>query len=622
MVHDHQEHVTATPSSGLLSTKLILPRTRSSLVSRPSLLTRLNACLDYTLTFLSAPAGFGKTTLAQAWATSHHSEPLAIAWVSLDTDDNDAVRFWRYIATACQQFDATVSRSTLALFENPPSFLTMAQHLSFEAVLTTLINGLAGLSLQCILILDDYHTIVSPQIHKTVSFFLDHLPATTHVILLSRHDLPSSLAHLNAHGEALQLSTVDLRFSLEETRAFLQQTLPISPDNEIVSRLHTSSEGWVAGLKLAALTLQRHSEKEDYEDFLAILTGRFRPVQEYLVNDVLRQQPEEAQMFLLQTSGLGRLTGSLCDAVTMKHESDVLLSEIEQANLFLETLDSSGQWYRYHALFAEAMQQEARRQFGKDELRTYALRVSVWYERQGMLAEAIESALKAQDFTRTSMLIERIVEPIGVVYEYHTLRRWLEQFPEEILPAHPLVCFFYTISLLFTMDRHAVATRVRLEALLRIAENGFRAKDNRRGLGALLALRSLICWWQEDYATAFSSARESITMLPASEIQLRGMSLLNIGMEERLTGKLHAARQTITQARTLFESVNATHPMLAAILNQGHVCREQGDLHQAAQFYQQVLAVGKSSMHDDKGQALAGLALLHYEWNKLEFAEQ
>src|SRR5437764_9290167 len=335
----------------LLSTKLAPPRPRPSLVRREALLARLDEGLEHKLILLSAPAGFGKTTLVGEWiaSRSERQDALSVAWVSLDVGDNDPVRFWRYVITACQVFDAAVGESALAL-------LSMSRRFPLETILTTFINELAQFAHRGILVLEDYHVITSPQIHESVTYLIDQLPAKLNLLVLTRSDPPLPLARLRAHNDLYELHAADLRFSLAETQTFLRQTLPFPLSSEVITRLETRTEGWVAGLRLLALALQGRKDPRELERMLVTFTGSHRHILEYLVADVLSSQTETLQRFLLQTAFLKPLTASLCDAVTCRSDSEMMLEQLEHANLFLIPLDDVGQWYRYHALFAEAMQ--------------------------------------------------------------------------------------------------------------------------------------------------------------------------------------------------------------------------------------------------------------------------
>ncbi len=600
----------------LLSTKLALPRPRPSLVPREPLLARLDEGLQHKLTLLSAPAGFGKTTLVSEWiaARSERQEVLAVAWVSLDAGDNDPVRFWRYVITACQVFDADVGESALAL-------LSMSRRLPLETMLTTFINELAQFAHRGILVLEDYHVITSPQIHESVTYLIDHLPAMLNLLVLTRSEPPLPLARLRAHDDLYELHAADLRFSLAETQTFLRQTLPFPLSSEVITRLETRTEGWVAGLRLLALALQGRKDPHELERMLVTFTGSHRHILEYLVADVLSSQPEALQDFLLQTVFLNRLTASLCDAITGRIDSERMLEQLEHANLFLIPLDETGQWYRYHALFAEAMQHEARRRLGEDYLRSLYEKASRWYEEHGLLAEAVEVALTARDFARAADLIERIVGTQNNINELHTLLRWVEQLPEEVLQFHPGLSMSYASALLFTQDRSDPATRELIEVPLEMAERYWQAEGNMPKLGEALAFRSQVAWWQGDLPQAFAAARQAHELPAEQGVVWRGASTLFLGVEEMLAGKFNAARKATLEGRALFEAVGNPYGVRAAISALGELSSRQGELHAAARFYRQVFSEAAEDPFDMTN-ALIGLAALSYEWNELQRAQQ
>jgi LuxR family maltose regulon positive regulatory protein len=637
----------------LLSTKLTPPRLRPALVPRERLLARLSEGLDRKLTLLSAPAGFGKTTLATEWLNQltakrddlemtlapvpgdsadvndesrsiHHAsrsfitlrDHSNVAWLSLDAGDNDPVRFWRYNITACQTFHADLGRAALALLQT-------SQQLSFETLLTSLINELAGLSGKYILVLEDYHTITSPQIHETVAFLLDHLPAALHLVIITRNDPSLPLARLRARNELNELQADDLRFSPEEIRSFFRQAIQLPLSAEAIEHLEARTEGWVAGLRLAALALQG---RQDIEQFLITLSGSHGHILEYLVEEVLNAQPAPRQEFLLQTTFLSRLTASLCDAVTGRNDSELMLEQLERANLFLNVLDGARQWYRYHALFAEAMQHYARHHLGEASLLALHKKASLWYEQHGFLAEAIETALTAQAFTHAAQLMERIIEAQTFYVELHTLRRWIERLPETLRELHPTLCFNHALAILFTADRRAPGTAALLERPLQIAEAAWQAENNQAKLGEVLAFRSMVAFWQGDFNRSYAAARQALELLPESQKAWRGISLLNVGLEEIFAGRLKLARQTLLEAQALCEASENINGALAATFLLASVHVGQRELHQGARIYHQVLAEARKQEvgepHHDEGHALLGLASLAYEWNDLESAER
>jgi LuxR family transcriptional regulator, maltose regulon positive regulatory protein len=633
----------------LLVPKILPPRLHASLVTRPRLLARLDAGLDGKLTMLSAPAGFGKTTLVSQWIadrSTHQSDQHSlppVAWVSLDPSDNDPVRFWRYVMTACQAWQASPGQSALRLLHTAPQS-------PLEVVLTLFLNELSQLPRKGILVLEDYHVITTSQIHETLTFVLDHLPATLHLMIITRVDPPLPLPRWRAHNDLCELHTEDLRFSPEETQPFLQQTMPFPLSSGVIMHLDTHLEGWVAGLRLVALTLQgRMTQQElELEQVLASFSGNHRHLLEYFVTEVLDAQPEPLQVFLLHTSVLHRLTGSLCDMVTGRNDSEQLLEAMERAGLFLIPLEGGDRWYRYHTLFAEAMQYEARRRLGDEAVRSCLSRASVWYEHHGLLTEAVEAALEAQAFARAAALLEQIIKPhyAQEVYEYHTIPRWLDGFPEAILGQHPRLCLRLAMLVLFFSDRGAPASPIPIERLLSLAERAFQVADNYSGLGEVCAARALLAKLQDDVALAARLARQALAWLPEGEQQWRATCLRCLGEEERLSGRLHEARQMSLEAQALFVASGNGFATRATLLTLGEVCFLQGELHQAAALYRAALAAAGEDLADtgqallgrtqlrvggkpiticfttNAGQALLGLARLSYEWNDLAAAEQ
>jgi len=626
-------------SEELLSTKLAAPRLRAPHVTRQPLLERLDQGLEHQLTLISAPAGFGKTTLVSEWVESLKLKvesarlpqlnlppsnlqlATRVAWVSLDHDDNDPVRFWRYVLTASRAFDDEIGESALVLLNNSPQP-------PFEVLLTGFINQVALLENRAVLILDDYHVVTARQIHETLAFFLENLPPTLHVILMTRGDPPLPLARMRARNELNELRAEDLRFSIGETQEFIEQSISATLPIEIVRRLAQRTEGWAAGLHLAVLALQRRTAPVEIEEFLETFTGSLRPIQEYLLEEVFDAQPEVLQEFLLQTSILSRLTGSLCDEVTGRDDSASLLDQLERANLFLTPLDGAGQWYRFHALFAEALQHYARQRLGEAQLCELHHKASLWYEEHGLLPEAVETALSSLDYPRAAGLIQRIIASRLALNEKHTLRRWMEQIPEEVLRAHPTICMAFAMAILFTSDRHAPATRARLQMPLQIAEEHWQNEGNEPKLGEVLAFSSLVAWFQRDLTETFPLARQSLELLPEGEVQWRGLSLVLVGTEELYAGRLNEARQTLAAARTFLEAAENIYGVLDSSLLLGEVCFQQGELSQAAHLFRQVITrLENAPMDRDralirKGRALLGLGAIALEGNDLKKAEQ
>ncbi len=652
-VEDHRQQrrdlpppVDASPREQLLIPKLRLPRLHASLVERARLFALLDGGRERKLTLLSAPAGFGKTTLLRQWVASRNLDgpqpsavsPMRVAWVSLDAGDNDPARFWRYVITACRPFQADSGQFALYLLA---AFLQSPFKVpSLQEVLTTFLNAVNRSSQEGMLVLEDYHLISEPHIHEAMTFLLDHLPPTLHLVILSRTDPPLPLSRLRAGGDLCELHAADLRFSPEETAAFLKQSLPpetATLSSDALKQLNTRLEGWAAGLRLFLLTLNGRVQPQELEHALTSFVGSHRTLQEYFITEVFSTQTEPQQHFLLYTSVLSRLTGSLCDAVTGRNDGEQMLAELERKGLFLEALDDAGQWYRYHALFAEAMRAEVRHRIGEQMLHTLSAKASLWYEQHGMLNDAIEAALQSQDMMRAANLIERYLSiawntvntrlSTSQVYELHTVYRWLEQLPEQLMQQHPTLCFAYASALMFAfiMDQPDVNPQlyIRFEKALQMAEEGWQRDDNRAGLGNILAFRAVLARQQGETVQAIAWGRQALEWLPASETMWRSICLSVVSNDQILRGQYNQARKTTLEARAISEATRNRGFIRANTVMLSIVCFEQGELHLAAEYYRQMLNEAREvEDQDDIGQGTLGLAQLAYEWNDLSNAEQ
>ncbi len=558
-----------------------------------------------------------------AWIAARGASLPPVGWVALDAGDNDPLRFWRYLISACQVFQKDLRSTVLTQFRDvqQPLFLRRSQ----ESMLTVLLNELARLPVRGILVLEDYHVITTPEIHEAMSFFLEHLPATLHLILVTRIDPPFPLARLRAHNDLVELGAAELHFTREETRAFLHQTLAFPLEETILDRLLARTEGWITGLRLITLALQGQGQLSSQEmaQRLVTISGSHRPILEYLVADVLSAQEAPLQLFLLQTAHLSRLTPSLCDAVTGQDESASLLEYIEYAYLFLLPLEGSGQWYRYHALFAEAMQHEARRRLGEDALRKLSSKASSWYEQHALLGEAIESALTAGETERAATLMTRLIEAQGFnqITEFQTLRRWITPLPEEMLRRFPTLSQTAAMLLLFGTEHQPPSLRPQLEYYLELAENSLLATENMPKLGEVLALRALAAGRWNEFDGALRYARQALELLPRSETFWRSSCLLDVGGANLLAGRLNEARPFIQKAQAIVEITGNSYARRATQFILGQISLGEGKLYHASELFRCVLETAGNDRFD-RGFALAGLATLAYEWNELTTAEQ
>jgi len=618
-----------TPAPLLIS-KLSPPRLPAALIERPRLLARLDEGFLRKLVLMSAPAGYGKTTLVSQWVASLRERQLApsLAWLSLDATDNDPFRFWHAVILACQVFQKGLAHSAhalLSLGQQPPFELP-----DLETVLTLLLNDIAALPQNHLLVLEDYHVITFPQIHQTMAFFLDHLPATLHLMLITRSDPPLPLARWRVRDELTELRTPDVHFSREETRRFLVQAAPFPLADEVIRHLDVQVEGWAAGLRLLVLALQGCRSESEIKRLLATFAGSHRSIVEYFVTELLQNQPEHLQLFLLQTSVLSRLTGSLCDAVTRRDDSAHLLESMERAGLFLEWLEGAGRaeaWYRYHPLFVEAMSVEACRRLGENALHTLSARASLWYEHHQMFPEAIRMALRTQEPVRAAGLLARVVDtvPFQEGYAFHALRDLLEQLPEEVLSQYPTLCLSEATALLLACSSEQLpkTSEARIEQLLQMAEQGFQAQEKTARLGQVCAFRSLVAHRQGETSRAGIWARQALARLPAEASAWQCVSLGIVGVEAFHAGRLHEARSTLLEAQHLCQAIENRQLSRTVAAMLGQVSFEQGALHQAAEYFHQALVEARTQEDcSDICHALLGLARLSYEWNALQASEQ
>jgi LuxR family maltose regulon positive regulatory protein len=423
------EPPTPTPPEGgaaeldaLLATKLHVPRTRRGLVPRPRLVGRLTQGLEGELTLVCAPAGFGKTALLADWT---RRRGRAVAWLSLDAGDNDPARFWRHAAAALGGVREEVGKQLAPLLRPPPR--------SFESVVTALVNDLAAVPGELVLVLDDYHLIESQAVHESLVFLLEHLPAGLRLVVASRADPPLPLGRLRARGQLVEVRAAELRFTSGEAATLLREAVRPEFPEDAVAALTARTEGWVAGLQLAALSLQGHA---DPAGFVAAFSGSHRYVLDYLAEEVLERQPEQLHGFLLETSVLDRLCGPLCDAVTGRPDGQRLLEAIERANLFLVPLDEVRGWYRYHQLFADLLRVRLAQE-RPERVPALHRAAAGWCEERGLVDDAIRHALAAGDATWAARLVER---NIGPMLGHGETTRWLAALPAELVRSRPRLC--------------------------------------------------------------------------------------------------------------------------------------------------------------------------------------
>src|SRR5580704_9042244 len=437
----------------LLETKLYVPRSRRGLVPRPQLSERLNRGTASKLTLVSAPAGFGKTTLLTEWLAAGPDAPAGqrrAAWLSLDRADNDPASFWTYVIAALRTVAPGVGESALAL-------LQAAQPPPIETVLTALLNDLGATAGDIVLVLDDYHGIDASDVQDGMAFLLDHLPPWLHVVIASRADPALPLARWRARGELVEIRAAELRFTPDEAAAYLNEMMGLQLTAQDVAALEARTEGWIAALQLAALSMQG---RDDVAGFIAGFAGDDRYVVDYLVEEVLQRQPDRVQAFLLQTCILGRLNGPLCDAVTGQGGGKAMLEALDRGNLFLVPLDDRRRWYRYHHLFADVLQARLLDE-RPGQVPDLHRRASAWYERNGQPPMAIGHALAARDFGQAADLIERAIPAMRITRQEAMVHGWLKALPDEVVRVRPMLSFAVAGALLTGGEPEEVEARLR-----------------------------------------------------------------------------------------------------------------------------------------------------------------
>jgi LuxR family maltose regulon positive regulatory protein len=580
-------------------------------VPRPRLTQRLNEGVGRKLTLISAPAGFGKTTLLSEWIPSSER---GVCWVSLDENDNAPNRFWTYFLSALQMLRADLGQGALAMLS--------AQHpqpAPAEAIMTVLINELAAFSDNFALVLDDYHVITTPTIHNALAFLIDHQPANMHLIITTRADPPFPLARLRARSQLSELRGADLRLTLDETLAFLNQVMGLALSEQEVAAIEARTEGWVAGLQLAALSMQGRA---DIPGYLKSFSGSHRFIIDYLADEVLQQQPESVRDFLLHTCILDRLSGGLCDSLTGKRDGQAMLEALEAANLFIVPLDDERRWYRYHSLFSGFLRHRLSQSQPNlvPELHRLA---ATWFANQGYTAEAISHALHADEFDQAAIWITQVGTSLVYRGEMSSLLRWIEKIPEAVLHQRPHLCVIYAWVLM--ASGQTAKAEQQIQAAEEVVPSGEPDPDLKDLLGQMAAVRATIAANRRQVEPTIQYSQRALGYLHPHNKAVRAVITWNLAFACRLRGDRTAAHQAYQEAIALGQAAGNVSIAVLATIGLGNLQAAQCQYHPATAAYQRALQLAT----DEHGQLLPvgteahlGLAQLSYQRNDLEAARR
>ncbi len=610
----------------LLETKLHVPRLRRGLVTRPRLSDRLSRGAESALTLVSAPAGFGKTTLLTEWLAAAPADGRSAAWLSLDQRDNDSAVFWTYLVTALQTAAHGVGAGALLLLQSPQS--------PIETVLATLVNDLHATPNDVVLVLDDYHVIEARDVQDGMTFLLEHLPPQIHLVIASRADPALPLARLRGRGELVEIRGADLRFTPDEAAEYLNEAMGLALTAEDVGALEGRTEGWIAALQLAALSMQG---RDDIAGFISGFAGDDRYIVDYLVEEVLQRQPEHVRSFLLQTSILSRLNGSLCDAVTGQDGGKAMLEALDRGNLFLVSLDDRRQWYRYQHLFRDVLRARLLDE-QPDRVHELHRRASGWYEQNGERSEAIHHAMAGEAFERAADMVELAIPAMSQGRREATLRRWLEALPDEVITVRPVLSVGYAAALLVHGELEGVEARLRdaerwlgttagapesrapSTAMVVVDDEAF------RGLPSAIAVyRAAQAWVLGDVAGTMTHARRALDLVGADGHLGRGAAAGMLGLAHWTSGDLDAAHRWWADSQASLEKAGHHSDMLGCAIALADIRIAQGRLHEAMSTYERGLKVataqgppvlrGAADMH-------VGMSGLLRERNDLDAALQ
>jgi ATP/maltotriose-dependent transcriptional regulator MalT len=599
----------------LLASKFYYPPHRPDLIQRPHLFESLNAGLSGKLTLVSAPAGFGKTTLVSEWIRDC-GHPTA--WLSLDKNDNDPSRFLIYLIAALQRIDLGIGVDVQAVLEE-----SLSPH--FEILLTRLISEMERLPDKSIIVLDDYHLIDSKSVHDVINFLIEYLPPTIHLVITGRADPALPISRLRVHGVVNEVRTSQLRFTKKEVSAFLNDLMGFDLSSAGIAALEARTEGWIASLKLAALSMKG---RDDWPEFIARFSGSNRYIIDYLVDEVMARQPEGVQIFLRHTSILERFCAPLCEYVVGGDEDSDIINYIDHSNLFLIPLDDHREWYRYHHLFGDFLSQRLR--VSEPEIiPELHRRASQWYQNEGLVDEAIHHALAAEDMENATRLVDGIAADLVVRAESNKLLKFVEQLPSDLCQGYPMLCILHAWALLL------MGQLDRVEPALTFVEANQTNVPGILNPGYVTTVRAYLATQQDDLHQSIKLSEQALeemskTMSDRITLIFRGAAVIWLGVNQRLLGNLDKAKQLFMEAAEINQKAGNYYTALSSFEQLAGLAVIRGQLHQAMDLYQSGLQLApnwKNAGGNPRGSltAAAGLQLgigtVLYQLNDLAGAE-
>lgn len=616
-------------ATSILATKLYIPPLPPKVVLRPHLVERLNEGLDHKLTLISAPAGYGKTTLVSEWVAtltpnpspSGRGEEVRVAWLSLDEGDSDPIRFLAYLVASLQSLALSGDEGIAAnMGAGVLGMLQAPQLPPIESILTSLLNEIATFPYPFTLVLDDYHGIDSKSVDQAVTYLLEHLPRQMHLVITTREDPNLPLARLRASGQLTELRASDLRFTPAEAAEFFNQVMSLNLSAEDIAILETRTEGWIAGLQLAAISTRG---REDVHGFIKAFAGDNRYIVDYLVEEVLQHQPEHVRSFLLQTSILDWLSGPLCDAVSNQEESHLLLEDLERGNLFVCSLDDKRHWFRYHHLFRDVLRIHLMAE-QPDRVPNLHRRASEWYEHNGLEIEAFQHAAAANDIDCAESLIEGAGMPLQFRGAGGPIRKWLESLPKATLDARPSLWVTYASTLLFGGQPAAVEQKLRAaEAAIAATLQGTEPDSRTNDLtGRIASMRATLAVMQHDVDTIIAESRRALEYLDPDNLPVRTATTWTLGYALQLQGDRATASQAYREVIETGKSFGDSLYTTAATITLGQLQEADNLLPLAIETYQRALQLAGDPPQRMASEAFLGLARIYYEWNDLDAAQQ